>query len=212
MNLYRHLALLFILLNCVACTATFAPVPTSTATVNLTDKSISETKSNVSVTVKLDQLSFAPYQLVDNISSFHVAIDNGSAQNILIASDRFVIRDNENRQYRTITAEKVRDIVSKDTVYLIPHPYVGYYYLEDRERYAYDSRTSSPLPFYAEYHPQDIFTYALPDGDVLPGAKVSGLIYFVADLTKTDRFELLVYPDGTMQSSPVYRFPFAIEK
>ena len=59
------------------------------------------------------------------------------------------------RQYRSITPERVREIVSKDTVYLIPYPYVGYYYLADQAMAAHDNAFSSSMPFYAEYHPQD---------------------------------------------------------
>ena len=55
---------------------------------------------------------------------------------------------------------------------------------------------ASSLPFYAEYHPQEIFTRALPAGAILPHAKVAGVVYFIADLTRTDRAELLVFSDA----------------
>jgi hypothetical protein len=123
-----------------------------------------------------------------------------------------VLKDAEGRQYRSITPERVREIVSKDTVYLIPYPYVGYYYLEDQEKGASRQAMASSLPFYAEYHPQEIFTRALPVGPVLPHAKVAGVVYFIADLTRTDHAELLVFPDGQLQGEPRYRFPFRVEK
>jgi len=123
-----------------------------------------------------------------------------------------MLRDGEGRQYPAITPERVREIVSKDTVYLIPYPYVGYYYLEDQERGASQQTMTSSLPFYAEYHPQDIFTRALPAVPVLPHSKSSGVVYFIVDLTRTDRAELLLYPDPRMQGEPRYRFPFNVEK
>lgn len=124
----------------------------------------------------------------------------------------FLLKDGDGRQYRSINPEQVREIVSKDTVYLIPYPYVGYYYLEDHKRASHEDAFSSSLPFYAEYHPQDIFTRALTEEPILKGSKVSGVVYFIADLEKSDYAEVLVFRDGTTSGEPLLKFPFAIKK
>ena len=204
------LCLLVLLLT--ACSVKVVPIPTETATVNLADNSISEEHDNVQIAVRLEELSVSPYMLVDNITSFYLEIYNRSPEPVDIPHEAFLLVDNESRQYRTIKPERVREIVSKDSVYLIPYPYVGYYYLEDQMTIAQTDTFSSSLPFYAEYHPQDIFTEALPEGPVMPGSKVAGLLYFLTDLERFNQFEIRLYPTVDMTESPLYRFPFAVEK
>lgn len=203
-----------ILLNCTACSVKVSPVPTATSIINPEDQSITEVYENIAFTVKLDQLSYAPYQIVDNITSFHVAIDNRTGKTVSYPPNVFILKDGNGRQYRSISPERVREIVSKDTVYLIPYPYVGYYYLEDHAMMAHENDFSSNMPFYAEYHPQDIFTQALTEEPILKNSKVSGLVYFIADLESTDSADLMVFRinDNDTGDAPVVNFSFAISK
>ncbi|GEM_PF-898150 len=206
------LLLSFALFLCSSCSVKVAPVATPTGTINPDEKSITEIRDGVAFTVKLDQLSVAPYQLVDNITSFHITIDNRTDKQVSFPSQAFLLKDGSNRQYRSITPERVREIVSKDTVYLIPYPYVGYYYLDDQARVTQSDTFSSSLPFYAEYHPQDIFTRALTEEPVLKRSIAAGVVYFIADLERTDSAELLVFPDTKTSGDPLATFSFAIEK
>lgn len=208
----RLMILLVTLWCCSACSVKIIPQPTATALLNPADSSLTETYDGVAITARLDQLSLQPYQLVDNLTAFHLTIDNQTGEQVTIPSAAIILRDAEGRQYRSITPERVREMVSKDTVYLIPYPYVGYYYLEDQKQWESTQAMASSLPFYAEYHPQDIFVRALPAGPVLPQAKVAGVVYFIAELTSTKGFELLVYPNSQVQGEPRYRFPFSVEQ
>lgn len=208
----KHLLSLLILLLCTACSASLSPVATPTGTINLEEKSLTEVRDNIAFTVKLDELSVAPYQRIDNISSFHVTIDNRSNSPVTFPPQNFLLKDGDNRQYRSISPERVREIVSKDTVYLIPYPYVGYYYLEDQMQAANNQEFTSSMPFYAEYHPQDIFTQALTEEPILKASKVSGVVYFIADLENTDSLELQVFRNKELSGEPLARFPFAVEK
>ena len=212
MRLGARLLFLLALACGAACSQKVIPVPTAAAVLDPSGTGLTETRDGVAVTARIDELSVQPYQLTENLTAFHLAIDNQTDQQITIPLDAIVLKDAEGRQYRSITPERVREIVSKDTVYLIPYPYVGYYYLEDQEQGASRQAMASSLPYYAEYHPQEIFTRALPSGPVLPHAKVAGVVYFIADLTRTDHAELLVFPNGQLQGEPRYRFPFRVEK
>lgn len=211
-RLLHWTCLLVVLSGTLACAPKIVPMPTATALLNPADQSLTETRDGVAVSARIDQQSVQPYQLTDNLTSFQVSIDNRTGRQVTIPVEAFVLRSGDGQQYRPITPERVREIVSKDTVYLIPHPYVGYYYLQDQERYAHENTMTSSLPYYAEYHPQEIFTRALPVGAVLPQSKVSGVIYFVADLTRMPGFELQLFADDKTQGNPLYRFPFAVEK
>lgn len=197
---------------CAACTANIAPLPTTTAIFNPTDNSLTEIHDGVAITAKIDQLSVQPYQQIDNLTSFHITIDNQTGKPVEISSDAFVLKDGDGQQFRIVTPEHVKEIVSRDTVYLIPYPYIGYYYLEDQEHGAFTQTMASSLPFYAEYHPQDIFTRALPAGPILPHSKVAGVIYFLADPAQTNHVELLLFADTQLQGEPRYRFPFGVAK
>jgi hypothetical protein len=208
----RLTILLAALCCCSACSVKIVPQPTATALLNPADNSLTETHDGIAITARLDQLSLQPYQLVDNLSAFHLTIDNQTGEQVTFPAAGVVLKDAAGRQYRSITPERVLEIVSKDTVYLIPYPYVGYYYLEDQKEWESTQAMASSLPYYAEYHPQDIFVRALPAGPVLPRAKVAGVVYFIAELTGTEGFELLVYPNSQLQGEPRYRFPFNVEK
>lgn len=203
---------LLTLLFCSACSVSVAPIATATGTINPDDNSITETRNGVAFTVKLDEMSVGAYPQVDNITSFHVAIDNRTDGQVSFPSQAFLLKDGDNRQYRSITPERVREIVSKDTVYLIPYPYVGYYYLEDQARVSHADSFSSSRPFYAEYHPQDIFTRALTEEPIMKGSKVGGLVYFIADLERSDYAELQVFPNQKVSGEPLAKFPFSIKK
>ena len=213
MRIFARLWIVLVALAlCQACAVKVVPLPTATAQLDPVNASLTEVRDEVAVTVKVDQLSVQPYQLNENLASFSFTVDNRTDRPFEISPESFVLRDGtEGRQYRAISPEKVKEIVSKDTVYLIPYPYVGYYYLEDQERYKFAQPMTSSLPFYAEYHPQDIFTRALPVGPVLPQSKVSGVIYFLADPSLMKRFELLLYADAQLSGEPRYRFPFGVE-
>lgn len=211
MRMKQLLAVLILFLSS-ACSVNIAPIATPTGIINLEEKSITESRDGVAFTVKLDELSVASYQMVDNITSFHITIDNRTGKQVLFPPQAFILKDGSGHQYRAITPERVREIVSKDSVYLIPYPYVGYYYLEDQAMITHADTFSSSLPFYAEYHPQDIFTRALTEAPILQRSKAAGVVYFIADIETTDYVELLLFPDAKTSGDPVAKFSFAIEK
>lgn len=204
--------LLLACLVCAACAASVKPVASPTGTINPDDGSITEERAGVAFTVRLDQLSVAGYQSVDNVIAFHVLIDNRTDRPVSFPPKAFLLKDGSGLQSRSVPPERVREIVSKDTVYLIPYPYVGYYYLPDQQRMAHVQEFSSSLPFYAEYHPQNIFTQALTEESILAHAKAAGLVYFLADPQPSGRAEVTVYPGGIATGEPLASFAFTIEK
>jgi hypothetical protein len=211
MKALRAAILLTVVFCCTACSANLVPVATPSTTIDPENNTITGIHDGVRLTVGLDAMTVSPYQQVDNISSFYITIFNQTDSQVTVPIDAFVLKDASGRQYRTISPEQVTEIISRDSVYLIPYPYVGYYYLEDQARQGYVDETASALPFYAEYHPQELYTRALPVGPVLPGSKIAGVIYFIVDMTVTTGVELLLYSDGSVKGVPDFRFPFAVE-
>lgn len=195
------------------CGVTVVPKPTASAVLNPTDNSLTEDKAGVIISARVQDLEVAPYRMVDNVTSFYVTVNNKTGREVSIPLESFLLIDDEGNQFRPIEPGKIQGIVSRDSSYLIPYPYVGYYYLEDKEKSAFFNTFESALPFYAENYPQDIFTQALPAGAVIPGAKISGLVYFVIDLHLKKGVQLGVYlPDSPKTAHPDYVFPFSIEK
>jgi hypothetical protein len=206
-------ALCLTVLSLSGCGFTVVPKPTASAIVDTLDNSISETRQGITVTARVQDLEVAPYRMVDNITSFHVTISNDSSQELSIPLDSFILFDEKGNQYRPIEPSAIQGLVSRDSQYLIPYPYVGYYYLEDAEKSGFFNTFDSSLPFYAENYPQDVYTQALPAGSILPHAKVSGLVYFVVDLALKNGVELRIYRPGTPATAPAdFILPFSIEK
>lgn len=209
----KPLLLLLAVFLLSGCGVAVVPRPTATASLDPATNALRESTKGVTVSVRVEDLEVAPYRMVDNLTSFHVTVENGLSQEISFPLTSFLLIDDEGHQYRPIEPAKVQEIVGRDSMYLIPYPYVGYYYLEDKEKSAFANTFESALPYYAENYPQDIFTQALPAGSIVPGAKISGLVYFVIDLVQKRGIELRVYRPGTAPSGPPdFTFPFAVEK
>ena len=52
----------------------------------------------------------------------------------------------------------------------------------------------------------------LTEEPILKGSKVGGLVYFIADLERSDYAELLVFPNQEVSGEPLAKFPFSIKK
>lgn len=189
------------------------PLQVPQGVVNLSDNSQTVTKDGVSITVANSNTEMVSYNLDGTVTAFVVTIDNQSSREIGFDTGSFLLLDGQNRQYLPLTPEQVKELMSRDSYYLIPYPYVGFYYLEDYERTSFYNTTESQLPYYYEVYPQDIQTRALAANPVIPGAKSTGLVYFRIDLGAVKEVKLLIYRSGSSKSAaPDFLFPFAVGK
>ncbi len=175
-------------------------------------KSLSLTRNDVTITVgAVEEEAFANAEGL--ITSLQVEITNSGESEVLFDNDSFIVVDADKRQYFSVPPEKVRQMLTKETYYLMPYPYVGFYYLEDYEKSAYKNSTNTSLPYYYEFYPENLFTQALPMGPLIPKAKIHGLVYFQLDLAAQKAFALQVYRKGSSRSAPPdYLFPFKVVK
>lgn len=196
-----------------ACSVAFVPKQTPGGTINTKTHALSEQTDQVRITARVENADIAPYQIENPLSALHLTIHNLSGQEVSFPLSVFVLIDAQGNQYRPVAPGKIQKLVSRNSAYLIPYPYVGYYYLGDSERSSFANTFDSSLPFYAQNHPQDIALQSLPEGFILPGTQISGLLYFPVDLTQKKSFELRVYPPGrAAPQTPAFRFPFSVEK
>ncbi|HEX5774162.1 MAG TPA: hypothetical protein VFY07_07540 [Geomobilimonas sp.] len=194
------------------CSLKVVPEQTGTGVINTTENSQTLVRDGLSITVKSSDVDLRDYNLEGSVSAFSVLIDNRTDNEVSFGNDSFVLLDNENRQYLPLTPEKVKEMLSRDSYYLIPYPYVGFYYLEDYAKSSSYNEFSSNAPYYYDLYPQDIYTKALTGESIIPKAKVTGLVYFKIDLSTVKGVKLLVFKKGTSRSSaPDFTFPFKIE-
>jgi hypothetical protein len=211
----RNVAILLMLalIICSGCALKVLPDQTSNGTIDPKTNSQTIVKDNISITVCNHEAELSSYNLDTLVTSFAVEIENLGPAEVSFDKDSFILIDNENRQFLSLSPDKVRQIITKDSFYLLPYPYVGFYYLEDYERASYKTSASSNLPYYYEVYPQDIYTKALQADIIIPKAKVSGLVYFQADLARLKQVRFLIYKKGTSKSAEAdFIFPFRIVK
>lgn len=181
--------------------------------VNKVDNSQTIISKGVEVTARVDETAINSYNLEGTITAFHISIRNTTDNEINFDNDSYLLVDESGLQYSLLTPENVRAMLKKDSYYLVPYPYVGFYYLEDYEKTNAYNRFNSALPYYYDLYPQDLFTKALQAVTVIPGMKVEGLTYYKIDPAAHKTFKLLVFRKGTSKSSPPdFSFPFKTVK
>ncbi|RNC68756.1 MAG: hypothetical protein ED859_09550 [Desulfuromonadales bacterium] len=196
------------------CTIKVIPQQVPHGVINPADNSQIITRDGIAIKAANAEREIVSYNLDGTVTAFDVTVHNQTDREAGFGADSFLLLDDQSRQYQPLSPEKVKEIVSRDSYYLIPYPYIGFYYLEDYEKTTYYNETKSyQLPYYFEVYPQDLFTRALDAGSVIPGAKASGLVYFRIDLAGVREMKLLVFRKGTSKSSPPdFIFPFIVNK
>ncbi|MEI6212877.1 MAG: hypothetical protein WCP10_02130 [Desulfuromonadales bacterium] len=206
--------LLFISMLQAGCSSVrVVPDTTTGLRINAADGSLTAVDKGVEIAARADETSISGYNLDSIITAFMVSIKNGSSGELAFSEDSFVLVDETGLQYSLLTPEKVREMLKKDSYYLMPYPYVGFYYLEDYQKTSFYNRFNSSLPYYYELYPQDLFTKSLSMTTVIPDMKIEGLVYFKIDPAMHQAFKLLVYRKGASKSSPPdFTLPFKIVK
>lgn len=181
--------------------------------INPADNSQTIVANGVEVTARVDESGINSYNLEGTVTAFHVAIKNSTDREIAFGDDSYLLVDETGLQYSMLTPEHVRAMIKKDSYYLVPYPYVGFYYLEDFEKTNAYNRFNSALPYYYDLYPQDLFTKALQAATIIPGMRVEGLTYFKIDPASHQQIKLLVFHKGASKSSsPDFSFPFKVVK
>lgn len=213
MKIFSTSLFLFVTLLAGCSSVKVIPEQVTAGVINLQENSQSIAKDNVVITVAPAETDMVNYNIEGMVASFNVEIQNNSASEVTFNNESFVLMDSARRQYYPLTAEKIRQMMAKDTYYLLPYPYVGFYYLEDYELAQFKNSTNSNLPYYFELRPQELYTKALPTEPVIPKASIKGLIYFHADIHSLTSFSINVYRKGASKSaSPDFIFPYKVIK
>ncbi len=189
------------------------PEQVANGRINTVDNSQTITSNGIEMTARVDETGINSYNLESTVTAFFISIKNSTDREISFGDDSYLLVDEGGLQYQLLTPEKVRAMLKKDSYYLVPYPYVGFYYLEDYEKTNSFNRFNSALPYYYDLYPQDIFTKALQAVTIIPGMKAEGLTYFNIDPAAHTSLKLMVFRKGASKSSPPdFSFPFKTVK
>ncbi len=208
------LLMLLVVLALPGCgTVKVIPEQAENGVVNAADNSQTITRNDIEIKAGLSGTDINAYNLEGTVSAFSLSIKNSSDKEVSFSADSFVLVDEGGLQYSQLVPEKMREIIKKDSYYLMPYPYVGFYYLEDFQKTSFYNRLNSSLPYYYELYPQDLFTRSLPLTAIIPGMKVEGLVFFKIDMSAHRQVRLFVYrKDASRSNPPDFVFPFNIVK
>lgn len=214
MTKQRFCCLFFLILLLSGCAGvSVVPRPDSAGQINAQDMSISQTYDQVTVNARVMDLEVRPYQMRQNICSFMLKIRNEREQSAFFPAERFLLTDEQGNQYRPVSPEQIAKMVAELDPYLIPYPYLGYYYEGDAEKAKLENQFNSQVTYFPLRDARAIAVEALPDGKIEAGSQISGLVYFLADLRSMKSFTLqgsAVLAKGVKSAD--FSFPFNVVK
>ena len=204
--------LLFFLLSACS-TITINPQAQSGSQIDMNGQRILHAEKGVQLAAKVHDVSVRPSPAEQNYASFWVEVTNKRNVLLPLKFSDFVLLDDQGRQYQATDPAELVDLLTVDASYLLPYPYVGYYYLLDSLRGQADNRFNSESAYYSSRRPEYIQLDALPVAEVLPAATVAGAIYFPVELRQKKSLQLL-YQVGALPSQESFQIslPFTVEK
>lgn len=167
-------------------------IPRTSAQTALGDdkETVNTTENGLTLSAKVQDLDFGPYTGKNNITAFYVKITNDNQEERTIPLAAFMLFDQDKTLYRPLESDRVTSLTRQEDNYLIPYPYVGFYYLQDSTDFDYATQSSSNL----QYSPQKTLasaeTYALPVGSIPSGANIAGMLFFNIDLYEKKSIDL----------------------
>lgn len=206
-------ACLFLLVFLFSCTApAIVPAPHGNSVFDPHTQLLSEQHDHLRFSAKLQDVSIRPGFVDDNVCSFWVEIQNDSEQSLAVSLKDLHLISSGGDQFAAQDPAQIAALLSDQDSYLMPYPFVGYYYLSSAAAARFeDQYHRGPLEF-ASRRSDTLLLNALPQGPISPGAKVSGLVYFAAELRNFHAFELRYHPHtDSGEESFSFSLPFSVE-
>lgn len=203
MKLCMPIVLLTLLLS--GCGVQVIPRTSAQMSIGSDKETVTATQNGLTVTAKVQDLDFGPYTGENNITAFYVTVSNNSAEERSVPLAAFMLFDQDKKLYRPLESERVTALTRQEANYLIPYPYVGYYYLQDSAEFDYSTQSASSLAYSPQKSQGSVEAYALPVGAIPAGANISGMLFFNIDLYEKK------FVDLTMQNGPETKFSFIFD-
>lgn len=190
------------------------PAPVASGVIDPEGRSLTLSRDGITLTAAYEPIDLYSRTLSGVVSAFRVTLENRTESELQIDHESFLLLDGSNRQYHPLLPAQVKEMMTRDSYYLIPYPYVGFYYLEDYEKSRFITREGSSIPYYYEVNPHEIHSRAFQYTSIVPGAGSSGLVYFAVDPAQHSELRLLFFRKGHARSisSAFLTVPFLIKK
>ena len=178
------------LLSLSGCGVQVIPRTTAQMSIGPDKETVSATENGLTLSAKVQDLDFGPYTGVNNITAFYVKVTNNSAKERSVPLAAFNLFDQDRKLYRPLESDRVTALTRQEGIYLIPYPFVGFYYLQDSTDFDFSTQSASSLAYSPQSAPVSAASYALPVGAIPPGANISGLLFFNVDLYEKKSVDL----------------------
>ena len=144
----------------------------------------------------------------DVFVSFLVTVKNLTSSPQQISQSSFFLLDQNSRQYQPYSSKQLMELVKSRYSYMLPYPFVGYYYSNDE---AFPTVLGSSISDAEPY--RLLKSFAQFDSVILPGANIEGVLYFPVDTSQLQAVQLQIFSSIESSSSvPDFTFPFSVEK
>ena len=199
MKLYMPIVFLALLLS--GCGVQVVPRTSAQISLDADKETVTATENGLTLSAKVQDLDFGPYTGENNITAFYVKITNNSKEEHSVPLAAFMLFDQDRKVYRPLESDRVTALTRQEANYLIPYPYVGFYYLQDSTDFDYSTQSASSLAYSPPKTPLSADSYALPVGPIPSGANIAGMLFFNIDLYEKK------YVDLTLQLQSTANFP-----
>lgn len=194
MKLYMPIVFLALLLS--ACGVQVVPRTSAQFSLGADKATVTATENGLTLSAKVQDLDFGPYTGENNITAFYVKITNNSHEERTVPLAAFTLFDQDRKVYRPLESDRVTALTRQEANYLIPYPYVGFYYLQDSTDFDYSTQSASSLAYSPKSTSASVEAYALPVGSIPSGAHIAGMLFFNIDLYEKKFVDLTMQLPG----------------
>lgn len=209
MKLYIPIVFLALLLS--GCGVQVVPRTSAQISLDADKETVTATENGLTLSAKVQDLDFGPYTGENNITAFYVKITNNSKEERSVPLAAFMLFDQDRNVYRPLESDRVTALTRQEANYLIPYPYVGFYYLQDSTDFDYSTQSASSLAYSPQKTPLSAESYALPVGPIPSGANIAGMLFFNIDLYEKKYVDLTLQLQNTANVPEKTKFSFLFD-
>lgn len=205
--------ILFLVLLLAGCGVQVVPRSSAQVSLGADKETVTTTVHGLTFSAKVQDLDFGPYTGENNITAFYVKITNDSKKERTVPLAAFMLFDQDRKVYRPLESDRVTALTRQEANYLIPYPYVGFYYLQNSTDFDYATQSASSLAYSPQKSSLSAENYALAVGSIPSGAHIAGMLFFNIDLYEKKFVELtLQLPSDENVPETKFSFLFDVVK
>ena len=191
-----YMPIVFLALLLSGCGVQVIPRTSAQISLGADKETVTATENGLTLSAKVQDLDFGPYTGENNITAFYVKIINNGQEERSVPLAAFMLFDQDRKVYRPLESDRVTALTRQEANYLVPYPFVGFYYLQDSTDFDYEMQSASDLAYSPQKTAVSVETYALPVGAIPAGAHIAGMLFFNIDLYEKKFVDLTLQLQG----------------